>query len=213
MPSGTMKRRRSSPSCAAIVRVVQVIVVIVRDDDRVDRRQLGERDAAACTSAAGRPSRSGEARSLHTGSVSTRWPSISTSIVECPSQVTRRPVGGRRREARRSIADVGTGCRAGSRPGWRGTSPSSRPSRRSTAAAGSRSGRPLHCGERSMRARRAPVARWPKALQPSTIMNASPSATIMPSAPRSTQPAPPGPGLHRRGGHVRRPNGGSGARR
>ena len=38
-------------------RVVEVVVVIVRDDHRVDRRQLGERDAAARTSAAGRPSR------------------------------------------------------------------------------------------------------------------------------------------------------------
>jgi hypothetical protein len=34
----------------------------------------------------------GDARSPHTGSVSTRKPSISTSTVECPSQVARSPV-------------------------------------------------------------------------------------------------------------------------
>ncbi len=36
----------------------------------------------------------GDARSPHTGSVSTRRPSISTSTVEWPSQVARRPVSG-----------------------------------------------------------------------------------------------------------------------
>ena len=36
----------------------------------------------------------GPTLSLHTGSVRKRWPSISSRIVECPSQVTRNPEGG-----------------------------------------------------------------------------------------------------------------------
>src|SRR4029079_753110 len=50
----------------------------------------------------------GEARSLHTGSVSTRWPSISISIAAWPSHVTRRPVAGAVAKRAGSIASVGT---------------------------------------------------------------------------------------------------------
>jgi hypothetical protein len=50
---------------------------------------------------------SGDARSPHTGSVRIRTPSISSSTVECPSQVARKPVSG-------GLAHAGRGSTAGS---------------------------------------------------------------------------------------------------
>src|SRR4051794_24025647 len=52
----------------------------------------------------------GEARSLHTGSVRTRWPSISTRVAEWPIQVTRRPLAGVVSKRLRSPATVDGGC-------------------------------------------------------------------------------------------------------
>ncbi len=68
----------------------------------------------------------GEARVDHTGSVSTRTPSISSSTVECPSQVARSPVSGARPQASR-------GSREGNGP--RGTRRA--PPRRYSAIVGS----------------------------------------------------------------------------
>ena len=49
---------------------------------------------APAGTACGPTNRDGEARGPHTGSVSTRQPSISISTVECPSQVARSPLRG-----------------------------------------------------------------------------------------------------------------------
>ena len=47
----------------------------------------------------------GETRSPHTGSVSTRAPSISTSTVECPSHVARNPDSARRAHCGSGLID------------------------------------------------------------------------------------------------------------
>ena len=78
--------------------VVEMVVVVVGDDDKVTG---GMARSATGTgwNRLGPASRRGEARGPHTGSVSTRTPSISMTTVEWPSQVTRRPLSGRRRHA------------------------------------------------------------------------------------------------------------------
>ena len=53
----------------------------------------------------------GEARSLQTGSVSTRAPSISIRLAAWPSQVTRRPDAGGVAKRAGSIGATGIGCR------------------------------------------------------------------------------------------------------
>ena len=75
-------------------RIVEVIVVVVRDDDDVEGRQR-ERDGHGLE-ALGPANGTGDVRSPQTGSVRTRTPSISTSTVEWPSQVARSPSHGAR---------------------------------------------------------------------------------------------------------------------
>ena len=59
---------------------------------------------------------SGDARSLHRGSVSTVTPSISTSTEECPNQVTRSPDAGGIRNPLPPSITTGTGA-SGNSPG------------------------------------------------------------------------------------------------
>lgn len=87
---------------------VQVVVVVVGDDDHVDRAQGGQwqRDLMQ---ALGAGEGEGEQRSPHTGSKSTRCPSISASTLEWPIQVSRSPVAGGRARSARVVACTGTG--------------------------------------------------------------------------------------------------------
>ena len=97
-------------------RAIEVVVVIVRDDHRIEWRQRGQRCRRRMESL-GAGERERRARCPHTGSVSTRTPSISMSKVECPSHVTRKPVSGR-------LVQRGTGSTSGSGPdGMRRSSP------------------------------------------------------------------------------------------
>ena len=84
----------------------------------------------------------GEARSPKTGSVSTRTPSISSSIVLCPSHVTRRP------EDDTGVAHVESGLSSGS--GARGTR-SRRPKMNSPM---------IFAGEAPLRPGPAPLVLW-----------------------------------------------------
>ena len=160
--------------------MVEVIVVIVRDDDRVQRRQLRERERAAGTSAAGPIQAKRRGALAPDGSVSTRWPSISTSIGEWPSQVTRSPDAGRRREARRDRrATVGSGCSGVAYGTGLEERRSPRPSMSFSSGCGFSKRPSLHCGERSIRARRAASGRRPKEAQPFAKI---PAMTMTPSA-------------------------------
>ena len=86
-----------------------MIVVIVREQHRVELRQLAHRDRHGLESL--RPDeREGDARGPHTGSVSTRQPSISSSTVECPSQVARSPLCGARCQASSGFSDGSGPC-------------------------------------------------------------------------------------------------------
>ncbi|CAM3740717.1 hypothetical protein COSO111634_24480 [Corallococcus soli] len=100
---------------------------------------------------------SGEVRSPHTGSVSTRCPSTSTSVLECPSQVTRSPSGGGVAKRFGSMGGTVSGVwgllsglewnmldRVRSQLLRMGCALTKLPS--------------CHCGERSIRSRRAPSA-------------------------------------------------------
>ena len=109
--SSTMRSRRHAPAsrCAptpsdvtngtsrlrqfADRRIVEVVVVIVRNDDHVDRRQ---RRSAIGTGwkRFGPAKRAGEARGPHTGSVSTRSRRSRAARWSGPSHVARRPLPG-----------------------------------------------------------------------------------------------------------------------
>ena len=79
--------------------VVEMVIVVVRDDDRVDMRQVGERDAGS-TWRFGPRKVTGDARCEKIGSVSTVAPPAWTSIVAWPTHVTTRY----HREASRGVA-------------------------------------------------------------------------------------------------------------
>jgi hypothetical protein len=107
---------------------------------------------------------SGEARRPHTGSVSTRQPSTSSSTVEWPSQVARRPLGG--------------ACSQAARGSSEGRARAARAARRATAARAAGHGHARIAQarghrkqvakalalpqRRGVRSRRAPWARCPK---------------------------------------------------
>ena len=108
----------------------------------------------------------GDARSPHTGSVSTRTPSISTSTVECPSHVARSPVSTGRAQVSSGLT-TGSGLEGARRcPPNRyslkvgSTVPFLRPG---TAACVLRKVVPSNRGEDLMRSRRSPSTRPPKA--------------------------------------------------
>ena len=88
MPSGTTNGAVWVSISAPMVGGVEVVVVVVRDHHRVELRQVGRAASAPDAVARGPSVVDGETRSLHTGSVSTQWPSISSRTVAWPSQVT-----------------------------------------------------------------------------------------------------------------------------
>ena len=94
-----------------------MVVVVMADQDEVDRRQVIEADARR-VDAFGPAKDSGETRSDQTGSVRMFSPATWMSRVAWPTMVTRN----RSREIRAS----GTACRRGSASGraiWRGRPP------------------------------------------------------------------------------------------
>ena len=71
-----------------------MVEVVVREQHRVDPRQFFLSVIVGAKNRFGPAHCTGDARSSHTGSISTRTPSISTSVDECPNHVTRSPLAG-----------------------------------------------------------------------------------------------------------------------
>lgn len=84
-----------------------MVVVVVRDDDDVDRAQRRERKRGRMQ-APGTGERERRAALPQTGSNSTRCPSISASTLEWPIQVTLSPVAGGLARSARVVACTGT---------------------------------------------------------------------------------------------------------
>jgi hypothetical protein len=114
----------------------------------------------------------GDARSPHTGSIKTRLPSISTSRVECPSQVMRRPSAG---SSLKSLAFRRTMGGASSGLAWSLLSVSHTQKARKPGMLLGRvfwKASPFHWGDTSTRRRHMPLGRSPMAVQPLAKMPA-----------------------------------------
>ena len=145
-----------------------------------------ERAPAPAGSASGPASRDGEARSPQTGSVSTRRPSISSSTVEWPSQVARRPAAGRPAPGVERVIDgSGAGRHAALAAAQElaqrsGAAPRRRAARAAPDAGCGTSRRPT-AARPCMRSRRGPAARLPSDFIGSSVLAITPRG---PCAPR-----------------------------
>ena len=125
---------------------------------------------------------SGDVRSPHTGSVSTRCPSTSTSVDECPIQVTRSPSSGGVAKRFGSMRSTTTGIR-GELSGLEWNRSDSVRSQLFWMGCGFSNPPSCHCGERTIRASRAPSAPLPNARHPSMT-------TTSKKAPSKSRPHP-----------------------
>ena len=120
---------------------------------------------------------SGDARSLHRGSVSTVTPSISTSTEECPNQVTRSPDAGVLRNPLPPSITTETGV-SGTSAGADSNERKS-PLRVFTHMGCSFVKRPSdHCGESRIRLSRSPLSCAPNEVQPRSDTAASALTTM-----------------------------------
>jgi hypothetical protein len=89
-------------------RHVEMVVVVVRDEHGVDRRQVGERDRRRMEAL--RPDRNGRHALGEDQIGRRRSPSTSTYTLAWPIQKARRPLAGRCGERRQSTASTGSGA-------------------------------------------------------------------------------------------------------
>ncbi len=119
----------------------------------------------------------GEARSLHRGSVSTVTPSISSSTEECPNQVTRSPDAAGIRNPLPPSITTGMGA-SGNSPGVDSNERKS-PLRVFVHMGCSFTKRPSdQCGESRMRLSRSPLGCAPNEVQPRSATAASALTTM-----------------------------------